>query len=602
MIRALIFCLMFLFAASSAHAEALDYKAFGTLPMLHDGRVKPIDTFARIQLGRLHGDDIYNGMSANEWLARSLFDPASMLNSRFVKVENKRLVSALALEAVEDGYYTPAALLQAYDAQLTTVITLNQKPADTLSPFEFRYLELYSHLRDFVDITQSFSPMMPYGGDVGTEARKLVGLADGALDYFDIQKAKDKVLELAARAAKKYGTDLAKYNKTEQDIALLAFYLDRLEKHAERSEIFRVVPAFLHDEKQWYSPWHLLREGYGSPQGNELLAQWEALLTAHQQQDAAIWNETMQTIEALTLPASSVQSWQLDLEVFYHALQWLGVAAALYAMAALLSVKYARVAQLTYLAALGVHGLTLLARMLILQRPPVSSLYESVLFVSFTSALALFGLRYFLPRAMAYFICAAVTIVLIGVSFVYAESGDTMNVLIAVLNTNFWLATHVICITIGYAASLIAGTMGHVYMADSKRLPFGMLVTTSLIALLFTSAGTILGGIWADQSWGRFWGWDPKENGALLIVLWFVWLLHARLARQLKEFSFAAFLAVTNVIVALSWFGVNLLNVGLHSYGFTDRAAYGLGAFCLAEIIAIGLLYLRAVRKGKFSV
>ncbi len=123
-----------------------------------------------------------------------------------------------------------------------------------------------------------------------------------------------------------------------------------------------------------------------------------------------------------------------------------------------------------------------------------------------------------------------------------------------------------------------------------------ILPALTVLSLLFTAIGTILGGVWADQSWGRFWGWDPKENGALWIVLWLSWLLHGRLTDGMGERGFAALLALSNCIVALSWFGVNLLNTGLHSYGFTDNAAYGLFAFCLIECLLVALLYFRARR------
>ena len=115
--------------------------------------------------------------------------------------------------------------------------------------------------------------------------------------------------------------------------------------------------------------------------------------------------------------------------------------------------------------------------------------------------------------------------------------------------------------------------------------------------------GTVLGGIWADQSWGRFWGWDPKENGALLIVLWLIWVLHGRVSGQLKQLAVLAGLAYLSVIVALSWFGVNLLSVGLHAYGFTDSAAYGLLGFIGLETFVIVLLAFKArqLSEGKHT-
>ena len=121
----------------------------------------------------------------------------------------------------------------------------------------------------------------------------------------------------------------------------------------------------------------------------------------------------------------------------------------------------------------------------------------------------------------------------------------------------------------------------------------------ALIALFFVAVGTVLGGIWADQSWGRFWGWDPKENGALLIVLWLVWLLHGKISHDLNRLYYLAGMTFVSVIVALSWFGVNLLSVGLHSYGFTSEVAYSLGGFTAFELLVIGGLVIWIEKKER---
>src|SRR5437763_1739057 len=84
--------------------------------------------------------------------------------------------------------------------------------------------------------------------------------------------------------------------------------------------------------------------------------------------------------------------------------------------------------------------------------------------------------------------------------------------------------------------------------------------------------GTVLGGIWADQSWGRFWGWDPKENGAVLIVLWCAIILHARWGGFIRQRGLMVMAIFGNVVTSFSWFGVNMLGVGLHSYGFMQKA------------------------------
>ncbi len=109
---------------------------------------------------------------------------------------------------------------------------------------------------------------------------------------------------------------------------------------------------------------------------------------------------------------------------------------------------------------------------------------------------------------------------------------------------------------------------------------------------LFSFIGTVLGGIWADQSWGRFWGWDPKENGALLIVIWNAIILHARWGGMIKERGLMTLAIFGNIVTAFSWFGVNMLGVGLHSYGFMSAAFKWLMIFNFSQIkiIAIGLM------------
>jgi hypothetical protein len=105
--------------------------------------------------------------------------------------------------------------------------------------------------------------------------------------------------------------------------------------------------------------------------------------------------------------------------------------------------------------------------------------------------------------------------------------------------------------------------------------------------MFFSFFGTVLGGLWADDSWGRFWGWDPKENGALIIVLWNALLLHARWDKLVADRGLALLAIGGNVVTAWSWFGVNELGIGLHSYGFTDGVLFALGTFVLSQLVLI---------------
>jgi cytochrome c biogenesis factor len=169
----------------------------------------------------------------------------------------------------------------------------------------------------------------------------------------------------------------------------------------------------------------------------------------------------------------------------------------------------------------------------------------------------------------------------------------------AVLDTNFWLATHVVVVTLGYASTFVAGFLALIYILRGMftktlgeqtakalaRMVYGIVC----FATLFSFVGTVLGGIWADQSWGRFWGWDPKENGALIIVLWNVLILHARWGGMIRERGLIVCGVVGNIVTSWSWFGVNMLGIGLHSYGFTDSAFRWLLMFVVSQLVIIGL-------------
>jgi ABC-type transport system involved in cytochrome c biogenesis permease subunit len=174
-----------------------------------------------------------------------------------------------------------------------------------------------------------------------------------------------------------------------------------------------------------------------------------------------------------------------------------------------------------------------------------------------------------------------------------------MEMMQAVLDSNFWLATHVVIITLGYSAMFLAGALGIAYVVLgvftrvlTKELAAtlnGMVYGVICFATLFSFAGTVLGGIWGDQSWGRFWGWDPKENGALLIVLWCAQILHARWGGFVRRRGLMAMAIFGNAITSFSWFGVNMLGVGLHSYGFMEKAFPWLIGFIVSQLLFIAL-------------
>jgi cytochrome c-type biogenesis protein CcsB len=275
-------------------------------------------------------------------------------------------------------------------------------------------------------------------------------------------------------------------------------------------------------------------------------------------------------------------------------------------------------------------------------RPPVTNLYSSAVFIGWGTMVFGVGLERVFRVGLGIAAAALAGFVTLIIAHNLAIGGDTMEMMRAVLDTNFWLATHVVVITLGYSANFVAGLLAILFVVlgiftrnlttPMSALPAGLTGATTALrtdtgdspapgptngsgvaqrgalgkalakmvyavlcfATLFSFVGTVLGGIWADQSWGRFWGWDPKENGALIIVLWNAAVLHARWAGLVKERGLMAMAVFGNIVTSFSWFGVNMLGIGLHSYGFMDAAFKWLVLFILSQLVIIGLALLPA--------
>jgi len=265
----------------------------------------------------------------------------------------------------------------------------------------------------------------------------------------------------------------------------------------------------------------------------------------------------------------------------------------------------------------------ILTRMWLESRPPVTNLYSSALGVGWVVVTLCLALELIYKNAIGTVAAGMLGFAtLIIAHHLSLATGDTMEMMRAVLDSNFWLGTHVVSITIGYGATFLAGFLAIIYILmgittnwlnrnfDSKsalsttgatakptsvkgetngqaltRMVYGIVC----FATLFSLVGTILGGIWADQSWGRFWGWDPKENGALIIVLWNAIILHCRWGGLVKTRGLMALAVFGNIVTSWSWFGVNMLGVGLHSYGFMDSTFWALICFVASQLIIIAV-------------
>jgi cytochrome c-type biogenesis protein CcsB len=292
-----------------------------------------------------------------------------------------------------------------------------------------------------------------------------------------------------------------------------------------------------------------------------------------------------------------------------------------------------------------VHTFGLVFRMALEGRPPVTNLYSSAIFIGWATMILGVIVERIYRVGIGILVGSLAGFVTLLIAHNLALGGDTMEMLRAVLDTNFWLATHVVVITLGYASTFFAGLLAILYiflgvftpLLSQKvtprtaaaismtagvagglhagagaaeqlapavgRVEIGkalgkMVYGVVCFATLFSFVGTVLGGIWADQSWGRFWGWDPKENGALLIVLWNAIILHARWGGLVRERGIMNLAVFGNIVTSFSWFGVNMLGIGLHSYGFMDAAFKWLMIFIGSQvfIIALGLLPLEVWR------
>jgi ABC-type transport system involved in cytochrome c biogenesis permease subunit len=299
-------------------------------------------------------------------------------------------------------------------------------------------------------------------------------------------------------------------------------------------------------------------------------------------------------------------------EAFYHALT-LYLGAFLVGIAGMLLLAGSRdwgealrrSAFYLVLLTLAVHTAGLVFRMALEGRPPVTNLYSSAVFIGWAAVVLGVVLERLFKLGIGNLVASAIGFTTLVIAHNLALSGDTMEMMRAVLDSNFWLSTHVVTVTLGYSATFVAGGLAVLYVllgVFSKALNnnLGGQITLGRVlslmvygvvafATLFSFIGTVTGGIWADQSWGRFWGWDVKENGALLIVIWNAAYLHARWGSVFKERGLMNMAIIGNMVTAWSWFGVNMLGVGLHSYGFMDQAFVWLVIFWISQLVIIGV-------------
>ncbi len=514
----------------------LDFSQWRMLAIQEGGRRKPVDTFAREALTKISGRSTYRltggrRWSANDFLLSALLETRNWKNEPLVLVSLGELVERLGLPK---------------------------------SQRRFSFTELSG----------------------SAELQKL------AAEVHALQRAEQPL------------------NRLQTEVSLVSARLTLLNRILDGSALL-IVPAAQNVTDPWVVP-PAFGEYYSAEQfaGAETALQALAFgyLQGDRSQFARSAAELRSALRALS-PAIYPTERQLKLEVRYHDFDGFYRAAWAYGLALLLFAFAAFMRGSSVLRNLAVgfalggllfHGTAIVLRCLVAGRPPVTNMYESIIWVSF--AVALFGMIFFLRTRALVYLFAALPIALVALLLVHqmpVALSASIDPLVPVLRDNFWLTIHVLTITLSYAAFALALGLGHILLWRALRAPVDPALALRLrrvlqLGVLLLAAGTILGGVWANYSWGRFWGWDPKETWALLALLSYLVALHGRLAGWWADFGLVVASVICFLAVLMAWYGVNfLLGKGLHSYGFGAGGEAYVAGFVVLDLLFVALAIWR---------
>lgn len=598
---------------------------FATLPVQDGGRIKPMDKLAGLNLLTFNGKrklELPDGrkIGSTEWLLDCLFFPEKAKDYQCFRVQNDAVITAIGIDVSasdkrkSDRYsFNELAGARAQVEQKASQAA-GVEPSDR-NPTQRQTLKLATDLRKFEKLLGTTEPLRWTFDTSGSP--ELIEMFGGESTTLSGLLAHSS--ELAAIANSLQDENSAEYTGMQK----LFGQLDSVMDVAFSSIAFMPPAAGSEDELVWWSVSDLVMASFQSnldtTKQQELLSNFEAL--ERSKNDPAAFASALEALHgnAVAMAEARGEYNKIPLEVRLERMDPFTNALVLYLLGFLLlaigwllpgNKWLPRVALISILIALGLAITGITMRCIIRSRPPVVSLYDTVLFI--TTVCVLVGLvAEWLTRTRVALGVAGV----LGVAGMFlagryelkeiASSGDTMASVVAVLDTNYYLAIHVTTISMGYAGGLLAAGLAHVWILgklfrirrnDKKfyksiiRMTYGVLC----FSLLFAIFGTIMGGVWANDSWGRFWGWDPKENGALLICLWELLILHARMGGYIKDRGFAVMVVLGGVVVSASWWGVNLLGVGLHSYGFTSGVVLALLGYWVVELLVVSLSALDA--------
>jgi ABC-type transport system involved in cytochrome c biogenesis permease subunit len=562
--------------------------AFGQIPVLVGGRIKPLDTVARNSLLIIHGKQelrLEGGkrLSAMQWLSDVLFNASVADQYPVFVVQNADVLGLFGWQQSDRKYFSFAEFtpfLKQIDEQAAQSDKLE---AVQRSAYQSAILNLRNGLSVYQRLKNSIQP-------------------DDAENFAAELHRFGSIVPGAAKAARERAMG-ENFDKSKLDD--VAAMMQRYQRLSEMAYVLAVPPLKQND--QWHSVGDSLLGSVAIGEIHPVVAEYAVSGDAYRANDRSLFNQHVRSMVDWFSNEQPNAAKRASYEFLFNRLQPFSQSMTLYVLAFLLACAswlgasniLRRSAFYLLVLALAIHTFGLVSRMYLQERPPVTNLYSSAIFIGWGAVIVALILERIFKDGIGAACAGAIGFVTLIIAHHLAGSGDTLEMLQAVLDTNIWLATHVVAITTGYSAMFLAGMLAIIYVvrgvfttslkkptADSlARMTYGVVC----FATLFSFVGTVLGGIWADQSWGRFWGWDPKENGAVLIVLWCAIILHARWGGFIRQRGLMIMALFGNIVTSFSWFGVNMLGVGLHSYGFMQKAFPWLVGFMISQVALMAI-------------
>jgi len=590
------------------------YADFERLPLVFNGRFQPMDSLARNSLLQIREKQTANLepwkewyekpkiINATEWLVTTMTRPEVADTWPVFRVDNPELITQLKLPqkdkaAESDGKHfswnqiQPSLdVMQKESERIGGRERRKESDVSQRTPFEQAVMKLHGRLILYMRLKNTIQPQD--ARDWAKELAEYEALIPAGLAAVRAQQAGQKHDEAAFERFIGYAQKFDAMTRFEPPLVL---------PPADHEG---------HDHREWQRLGEALMNAARGEPAPEAARFYAGMASAYRQGNVEEFSKQVAGYRASLAPKFGRELTKAGRENFFNRLQPFYNSMVIYVLAFLLAcafwfnLNHAFRRSAVWLIALAflIHTAGLIFRMVLEGRPPVTNLYSSAIFIGWGAVILGSVLERFFKDGIGAVVASSVGFLTLIVAHNLSLGGDTMEMMRAVLDTNFWLATHVVVVTLGYASTFVAGFLAIVYIARGMftktlgeatakslaRMVYGIVC----FATLFSFVGTVLGGIWADQSWGRFWGWDPKENGALIIVLWNALILHARWGGLIRERGLVNMAIVGNIVTAWSWFGVNMLGIGLHSYGFMDAAFKWLMLFVVSQLalVALGLL------------